>query len=448
MRFYIKPFSLLCITIATITAFAEEDKPRSLGNGFPGVVNEITETYPEMSSALSESGTILYSYTRAQIAPEDVRIVEATCPTNSISFIAHQPKRLGRRLLPMIVELKIVPDNELSPSLINKNLFSAVDTDKLKKQAKKDFVAMSILIPESLRIKSSTKGERTEPSKLAMDAIMGYTSKLGDRCVNTNQIFVVAEDTNAIDEALDFFVQYPDRFSLLIYKDTIPNTGRLNYLEDAPGKISIYHPNNVNASFFSEAESFKYRVEKLGGNFELVKYDSSLSNAWDSSDFIKWMLTHTTNGVGLKGNKKAKYDPKNPTFVNGVKCSTSEEICPQKKFWPMAAADGNEKTYFQSANMVKQGGWWMAEFEKPICGRVTIECGILKRKTLQELYGNMRVEVSSDGVKWQSKGIISKKKGSFSFVDNSKKIKFVRVISYSQQEIRLIVREITIEEQL
>ena len=126
----------MCITLATLNAFAEEDKPRSLGNGFPGVTKKI-EVSEEMSAALAESGTILYSYTRAQIAPEDARIVEAACPTNSIAFIAHQPKKLGRRLLPMIVELKIVPDNELSPSLINKNLFSAIDTDKLKKQVKK-----------------------------------------------------------------------------------------------------------------------------------------------------------------------------------------------------------------------------------------------------------------------------------------------------------------------
>lgn len=445
MRFYIKPFSLLCITLATLNAFAEEDKPRSLGNGFPGVTKKI-EASEEMSAALAESGTILYSYTRAQIAPEDARIVEAACPTNSIAFIAHQPKKLGRRLLPMIVELKIVPDNELSPSLINKNLFSAINTDKLKKQVKKDFVAMSILVPESLRIKSSTKGERTEPSKLAMDAILSYTSKLGSRCVNTNQIFVVTEDTNAIDEALDFFVQYPNRFSLLICKDTIPNTGRLNYLEDEPGKISIYHPSNVNAGFLREAESFKYRIEKEDGEFELFKYDSSSENAWDNPELIKWMLTHTTDGIGLVGNKKAKYDPKNPTFINGIKCSTSEEICPQKKFWPLAAVDNNEKTYFQSANMVEKDGWWMAEFEKPIEGRVTIQCGILKRRKLEHLYGNIHVEVSADGKKWQTKGIISKKKGSFSYIENTGKIKFIRVISRSMQEVLLTVRELTIEE--
>ena len=173
--------------------------------------------------------------------------------------------------------------------------------------------------------------------------------------------------------------------------------------------------------------------------------ESKLSTS--DPEFIKWILDFTSNGVPINTpGKKNKYDPKNPTFINGIKCSTSEEICSEKKYWPLAAVDGNPKSFFQSANMVKSGGWWMAEFEKPISGRVTIECGILKRKTLQQLYGNMRVEVSSDGVKWQTKGIISKKKGEFSFVENSGKIRFIRVISYSQQEIRLIVRELTIEE--
>lgn len=448
MTYKIKPLLLIFVTLVFFSALANEEKPSLLGNGFPGIIKNIPETTPEISSALLESGSRLYTYTRAQIAPEDARLVKATCPTNSISFIAHEPQKIGKRYLPLIVEFKFVPDNLLSPDQINKNLFSAIETKKLTKQLKKDFVAISILAPKSLNFKSSNKGERTEPSKLAMDAILGYCRKLGVSGINTNQIFIVAEDKNAIDNALDFYIQYPNKFSLFISKDTIPSPSRFNYTKGDIDKIAIYHSSNASPAFFREAESFKYRIDKLGGNFELIKYDGASQNPWDNPDFIGWMLTHTTNGLGIKGNKKNVYDPQNPSFINGIKCSTSEEILPQKKFWPMAAADGNEKTYFQSANMVKQGGWWMAEFERPICGRVTIECGILKRKTLQELYGNMRVEVSSDGVKWQSKGIISKKKGSFSFFDNSKKIKFVRVISYSQQEIRLIVREITIEEQL
>ncbi len=445
MRHSIKLFSLVCIICVATATLANHDKPRTLGNGFPGVIKKI-ETAPEMTAALDEAGAMLYSYTRAQIPPEDVRLIEATCPTNSIAFITHQPQKLGRRLLPLIVEFKVVPDHEFSPSLISEDIFDAIKTEKLKKLAKKDFVAMTVLVPESLNLKSSPKGERTEPSKLAMDAITQYYQQLGVLTVNTNQIFIVSNGPTHVDETFDFYAQYPERFTMLICKDAIPNTDRLGSLSDSPGKICIYHPTNISTSFKGKIDSFKYRFEKLGDTLETFEYDSSLPNPWDNTKLLEWMLTHTTNGMGLRGNKKQAYDPRNPTFINGIKCSTSEEICEQKKYWPMAAVDNNEKTYFQSANLVKKGGWWMAEFEKPIEGRVTISCGTLKRKKLEHVYGNVRVEVSADGENWQTKGVISRKKGTFSYVENSGKIKFIRVISYSMQDILLVVRELKIEE--
>ena len=42
--------------------------------------------------------------------------------------------------------------------------------------------------------------------------------------------------------------------------------------------------------------------------------------------------------------------------------------------------------------------------------------------------------------------MISKKDGDFSYIENTGKIRFVRIISHSQKEIMLVVREITVEE--
>ena len=438
--------SLIILSIIVhISIFANDDIPRSLGNGFPGILSK-PKLQEEMATALDTAGALIYSYTRSEIPAESKKNINANCPTNSILFIAHQPQKLGKRMLPLIVEFKIVPDNFLSPSMINTNLFNAIKTDKLTEYNKKDFVAMSILIPKSLKLRSNSKGERTEPAKLAMDTILFYSREIGNRTINTNQIFVVAEDKNSIDSAFDFYLQYPNRFSLFLAKNVIPNASILNNLTIPPNKISIYHANNAEVDFTQKANSLKYKIEMLGGQLELFTYDSSLQNNWDNPDLIKWLLNHTTNGIAPGGNKKIKYDPKNPSFINGIKCSTSEEILPQKKFWPNAAVDGDEKTYFQSANMVKKGGWWMAEFENPIKGKVTIKCGTIKRKKLEQIYGNMRVEISADGEKWQQRGVISKEDGEFSYIENSGKTKFIRVISYSQKEIMLIVREISIKE--
>lgn len=439
-------FLILTIAFFSHQCFANDNKPNTLGNGFPGIINQLSVA-DDMQAALDSNGVRLYSYTRASIPADKQRLIAAKCPTNSIAFIAHQPQRLGKRFLPLIVEIKIVPDNLISPKLINTNLFEAIKTEKLKTFKRKDFVAMSILLPESIKISANSNGERTEGSKLIMDAIVQYSNFLGGTLVNQNQRFVIAESPDSIDATLNFFLQYPNRFTMLIFRDYIPNLSPLNNFSQPLDPIALYHKSTYSPAFKSQIDTLKYRIEKGQGELHTLEYSAENANPWDNPEFIKWILGFTSNGVPINTpGKKNKYDPKNPTFINGIKCSTSEEICSEKKYWPLAAVDGNPKSFFQSANMVKSGGWWMAEFEKPISGRVTIECGILKRKTLQQLYGNMRVEVSSDGVKWQTKGIISKKKGEFSFVENSGKIRFIRVISYSQQEIRLIVRELTIEE--
>lgn len=445
MKYLHKTIFIFISIVINASTFAADDIPRSLGNGFPGVLNK-PKLQQEFNTALESAGALIYSYTRSELPEESQKIVAINCPTNSISFIAHQPKKLGMRMLPLIVEFKIVPDNFLSPSMINTNLFNAIKTEKLTEFAKKDFVAMSILVPKSLKLSSSSKGERTEPAKLAMDAIMFYSKQIGNRTINTNQIFVVAEDPNSIDSAFDFYLQYPNRFTLFLAKNGVPSSSILNNISTPPNKISIYHSNKVGIDFKQKADSFRFRIEKLDGKFELLSYDSSLQNNWDNPELIKWLLTHTTDGAGIGKNKKVKYDPKNPSFIDGIKCSTSEDILPQKKSWPAAAVDGDEKTYFQSANMVKKGGWWMAEYESPIKGKVTIKCGTKKRNKLDNIYGNMRVEISADGVKWQQRGSISKEDGEFSYIENSGKIKFIRVISYSQKEIMLIVREVSIEE--
>lgn len=447
MKRYLKIFSIQIILFAIVFLQANDDIPRSIGNGFPGVVNKL-KSNPDMEDALTSAEAILFSYTRAQIPAEIEKNIAESCPTNSIAFIAHQPKKLGKRMLPFIVEFKIVPDNQISPSYINTKLFSSIKTEKLTDFVKKDFVAMSILVPKSLKLKSGLKGERSEPGKLVMDAIINYYRQIGNGTINTNQMFVVVEDVNAIDDAFDFYVQNPNKFTMFLVKDAIPTTSSLNNFSELPNTVAIYYPNNAGAAFLQKLDSFKYRIDKSDGKFELLEYDESLQNGWDNPQLIKWLLEHTTDGIKLsvKGKKGSKIDPKNPPFVNGVRCTTSEEISSQKKFWPQAAVDGDEKTYFQSENMVKNGGWLMAEFEKPIKGKVAIKCGVMKRRKLEHLYGNMRVEISADGNKWQQRGMISKKDGDFSYIENTGKIRFVRIISHSPKEIMLVVREITVEE--
>ncbi|MBO7222902.1 MAG: hypothetical protein J6V70_02060, partial [Kiritimatiellae bacterium] len=80
MKRYLKIFFIQIILFAIVFLQANDDIPRSIGNGFPGVVNKL-KSNPDMEDALTSAEAILFSYTRAQIPAEIEKKLAESCPT-------------------------------------------------------------------------------------------------------------------------------------------------------------------------------------------------------------------------------------------------------------------------------------------------------------------------------------------------------------------------------
>jgi hypothetical protein len=282
---------------------------------------------------------------------------------------------------------------------------------------------------------------------LLCDAMYAVIRSATNPRVDTNRLYLTGLSYGG-SAAWTFSFGYPGRFAA-----SLPVAGfseAFSVPDEKPGNIwLLYNESEFKTEDDRSALAEVARVVKeRGGEFRMSSFPDVGHNAWDKAwreDSVwEWMFSKRTDactvGKGARTSASASSDSRTSLFLKDAVCSAA---IPGRDngTGPERAVDGLDATCYVSAAPFRSGDWWQVEFAQPVRGRITVKSGLRNgsRRTV-----SAHVETSANGRRWELSGRFRRDNGECVFVPRSP-VKFLRVVSDSQQGETLVLREVAVQ---